>query len=52
MRLNNGENVVEYWRFHNRKDVSVGDRVFLLRQVKSKQTPAGFSGASILSAEA
>jgi len=30
--LNEGKQVVENWRFHNRKDVSIGDRIFLLAQ--------------------
>src|SRR4051812_39955629 len=29
-----GEPVIEWWRFHNRKDVSLRDRVFLVLQGK------------------
>jgi hypothetical protein len=34
-RQSAGDRVEDDWRFHNRKDVSLGDRVFLLLQGKS-----------------
>ena len=37
-----GERVVEAWRFHNRKAVSPGDRVFLLRQGKAGSAIIGY----------
>ena len=37
-----GEETVEPWRFHNRKDVSIGDRVFLLRQGKAGPAIIGY----------
>lgn len=37
-----GERVVEAWRFHNRKAVSLGDRVFLLRQGKAGSAIIGY----------
>jgi 5-methylcytosine-specific restriction protein A len=37
-----GERVVEAWRFHNRKAVSLGDRVFLLRQGKAGPAIIGY----------
>jgi predicted HNH restriction endonuclease len=37
-----GERVEEKWRFHNRKDVSPGDRVFLLLQGKSGPAIIGY----------
>src|SRR5258708_6061886 len=33
-RIDRGETVEENWRFHNRRAVSIGDRVFLLLQGK------------------
>jgi 5-methylcytosine-specific restriction protein A len=37
-----GKSVVEKWRFHNRKDVSIGDRVFLLLQGKGGPAIIGY----------
>src|ERR1700684_244462 len=37
-----GETVEEKWRFINRKDVSRGDRVFLLRQGKAGPAIIGY----------
>lgn len=37
-----GERAAEEWRFNNRKDVSVGDRVFLLLQGKSGPAIIGY----------
>jgi 5-methylcytosine-specific restriction protein A len=37
-----GERVVEDWRFRNQKDVSLGDRVFLLRQGKGGPAIIGY----------
>ena len=37
-----GERVEQMWRFHNRKDVSTGDRVFLLRQGKAGPAIIGY----------
>jgi hypothetical protein len=45
-RLNKGEEVVEDWRFHNRKDVSVGDRVFLLRQGRGGPAIIGYGNTA------
>jgi 5-methylcytosine-specific restriction protein A len=47
-RHQRGERVVEPWRFANQKDVSVGDRVFALRQ--GKAGPAIFGYGSIAGA--
>jgi 5-methylcytosine-specific restriction enzyme A len=41
-RLRTGEHVEEKWRFHNRKDVSLRDRVFLLCQGKGGPTIIGY----------
>jgi hypothetical protein len=41
-RRQRGERVVEPWRFANRKDVSIGDRVFALRQGKAGPTIFGY----------
>jgi 5-methylcytosine-specific restriction enzyme A len=38
--------VVDKWRFHNRKDVSLGDRVFLLLQGKSGPAIIGYGKVS------
>ena len=45
-RLESGEAVEENWRFHNRKEVSVGDRVFLLLQGKLGPAIIGYGRAS------
>ena len=37
-----GERVIEPWRFHNRKDVSIGDRVFVLLQGKRGPAIIGY----------
>lgn len=37
-----GERFEEKWRFHNRNDVSLGDRVFLLPQGKSGPAIIGY----------
>ena len=37
-----GEHPVEHWRFNNRKDVSIGDRVFLLLQGKGGPAIIGY----------
>lgn len=37
-----GERVVEPWRFHNRKDVSLGDRVFTLLQGRDGPAIIGY----------
>jgi hypothetical protein len=47
-RHQRGERVVEPWRFANQKDVSVGDRVFALRQ--GKAGPAIFGYGSVAGA--
>src|SRR5271169_6430847 len=41
-RLNNGEPAEEAWRFINRKDPKIGDRVFLLLQGKIGPTIIGY----------
>src|SRR5260370_4916366 len=41
-----GERVEEKWRFRNRKDVSLGDRVFLLRQGKAGPAVIGYGEVS------
>ena len=41
-RLNNGEPAEEPWRFINRKDTKIGDRVFLLLQGKSGPAIIGY----------
>lgn len=41
-RLNNGEPTEEAWRFINRKDAKIGDRVFLLLQGKIGPTIIGY----------
>ena len=41
-RHHRGERVRENWRFHNRKEVSVGDRVFLLLQGKKGPAIIGY----------
>ena len=41
-RLNNGEPAEEAWRFINRKDTKIGDRVFLLLQGKIGPTIIGY----------
>ena len=43
-RISNGGEVIEAWRFHNRKDVSVGDRVFLLQQGRGGQRLSDTAG--------
>lgn len=40
-----GKSVVEKWRFHNRKHVSIGDRVFLLLQGKGRPAIIGYGVA-------
>jgi 5-methylcytosine-specific restriction enzyme A len=43
VRLNEaGEKAVEEWRFNNRKDVNIGDRVFLLLQGKKGPAIIGY----------
>jgi hypothetical protein len=37
-----GERFTIRWRFHNRKDVSIGDRVFVLQQGKSGPAIIGY----------
>src|SRR5271156_2829890 len=37
-----GDRVIEPWRFHNRKDVSLEDRVFVLLQGKSGPAIIGY----------
>lgn len=49
-RHQRGEQFVEPWRFANQKDLSVGDRVFALRQ--GKGGPAIFGYGSIVGAPA
>lgn len=41
-RFNNGEPAEESWRFVNRKDTKIGDRVFLLLQGKSGPAIIGY----------
>jgi 5-methylcytosine-specific restriction protein A len=41
-RCQAGERAIEPWRFHNRKNVSIGDRVFLLLQGKSGPAIIGY----------
>src|SRR5690242_7953729 len=41
-RQREGERVKQKWRFHNRKNVSLGDRVFLLLQGKGGPAIIGY----------
>jgi 5-methylcytosine-specific restriction enzyme A len=41
-RFRAGDRVVEPWRFHNRKDVAIGDRAFLLLQGKRGPAIIGY----------
>jgi hypothetical protein len=41
-RLQSGDTVEEKWRFHNRKDVALGDRAFLLLQGKGGPAIIGY----------
>jgi 5-methylcytosine-specific restriction enzyme A len=45
-RLHNGDAVEENWRFHNWKDVTPGDRVFLLLQGKRGPAIIGYGRVS------
>lgn len=42
LRHRAGERVEDYWKFRNRKDVSIGDRVFLLLQGKGGPAIIGY----------